>query len=149
MTSKLLVVFGATGNQGGSVIDAILRDPKTSSKFKLRGVTRDTSNPAAQRLAGKGVEMVAADFSDKASLSKAMTGAYAVFSVTNYWESMSAEVEVTQGKNVADVAKVGRSGAGTNPEQCWAEIAKPGAMLFLGPRRPAFHLVESTQCQEA
>jgi uncharacterized protein YbjT (DUF2867 family) len=110
MTSKLLVVFGATGNQGGSVIDAILRDPKTSSKFKLRGVTRDTSKPAAQRLADKGVEMVAADMSDKDSLSKAMTGAYAVYSVTNYWESMSAEVEVTQGKNVADVAKVGRRG---------------------------------------
>jgi len=105
MASKLVVVFGATGNQGGSVIEAILRDPKASSKFKLRGVTRDTSKPASQSLAAKGVEMVAADLSDKSSLSEAIRGAYAVFAVTNYWDSMDADVETSQGKNLADVAK--------------------------------------------
>jgi hypothetical protein len=43
---------------------------------------------------------------DKASLRKALEGAYAVFLVTNYWETMSAEVEKRQGIDVADVAKV-------------------------------------------
>jgi len=34
-----------------------------------------------------------------------MTGAYAVFAVTNFWEKLNAELEVQQGKNIADVAK--------------------------------------------
>lgn len=56
--SKLITVFGATGNQGGSVIRHILADPQLSTEFKVRGVTRDTTKPAAQELAGKGVEVV-------------------------------------------------------------------------------------------
>jgi uncharacterized protein YbjT (DUF2867 family) len=56
--SKIFTVFGATGNQGGSVIKAILADPVLSKQFKLRGVTRDPSKPAAQALTAKGVEMV-------------------------------------------------------------------------------------------
>jgi len=35
-----------------------------------------------------------------------MKGAYAVFAVTNFWESRSADVEVQQGKAMADAAKV-------------------------------------------
>lgn len=35
--SKLLVIFGATGKQGGSVIEALLA--AKSSPFKLRGIT--------------------------------------------------------------------------------------------------------------
>lgn len=56
--SGILTVFGATGNQGGSVIRTILADPALSKKWKLRAVTRDTSKPAAQQLAAAGVEMV-------------------------------------------------------------------------------------------
>jgi uncharacterized protein YbjT (DUF2867 family) len=56
--SKIFTVFGATGNQGGSVIKAILADPVLSKQFKLRGVTRDVSKPTAQALAAKGVEIV-------------------------------------------------------------------------------------------
>lgn len=55
--SKLITVFGATGNQGGSVIRAILADTALSKDFKIRGITRDVSKPAAQALAGQGVEM--------------------------------------------------------------------------------------------
>ena len=55
--SKLITVFGATGNQGGSVIKSILADPVLSKVFKIRGITRDISKPAAQALAQKGVEL--------------------------------------------------------------------------------------------
>jgi uncharacterized protein YbjT (DUF2867 family) len=55
--SKIITVFGATGNQGGSVIKAILADPALSKEFKIRAITRDTSKPAAQHLAQKGVEL--------------------------------------------------------------------------------------------
>lgn len=57
--SKFITVFGATGNQGGSVIKAILADAILSKEFKIRGITRDVSKPAAQALTSKGVEMTA------------------------------------------------------------------------------------------
>jgi uncharacterized protein YbjT (DUF2867 family) len=57
--SEIITVFGATGNQGGSVVDAILNDPALSSRFMIRAVTRDAFKPAAKELAAKdGVEVV-------------------------------------------------------------------------------------------
>ena len=103
---KLLVVFGSTGNQGGSVIKSIQGDPKTANEFKIRGITRDTSSSKAKALQAKGVETVAADINSKEQINNALKGAYAVFAVTNYWEKMDAQLELQQGKNIADAAKV-------------------------------------------
>lgn len=47
-----------------------------------------------------------ANLNDASTLKNAMKGAYAVFAVTNYWESRSADVEMQQGKAMADAAKV-------------------------------------------
>lgn len=102
--TKLLTIFGATGNQGGSVIRAVLAYPKLSSTYKIRAVTRDPSKPNAQILTAHGVECVKADLNDPNSLSTALKGSYAVFAVTNYWESMSMSIEVQQGKNIADAS---------------------------------------------
>jgi hypothetical protein len=55
--SKIITVFGATGAQGGSVIKHLLADATLSQQFKIRGITRDLSKPAAQELEKKGVEM--------------------------------------------------------------------------------------------
>lgn len=60
--SKLITIFGATGNQGGSVIDAILADPTLSKEFKIRGITRDVTKKSAQALASRGVEVVTVSF---------------------------------------------------------------------------------------
>lgn len=48
-----------------------------------------------------------ADLNDASTLGAAVHGAFAVFAVTNYWESKSAQVEMKQGKAIADAAKVG------------------------------------------
>ncbi|KAL1636579.1 hypothetical protein SLS56_001164 [Neofusicoccum ribis] len=103
--SKLITVFGATGNQGGSVIQAILADSALSKEFKIRGINRDVTKPAAQALKAKGVEMVTADMNDPTSLLAAIKGSHTVFLVTNYWETGKPEVEIAQGKNVADACK--------------------------------------------
>jgi NmrA-like family len=50
--------------------------------------------------------LLQADLNNASTLKGAMKDAYAVFAVTNYWESRSAEVEMTQGKAMADAAKV-------------------------------------------
>jgi uncharacterized protein YbjT (DUF2867 family) len=106
MSQQLLVIIGATGKQGGSVIKSILADSTAAKQFKLRGVTRDASKPASKALIDQGVEMVSADLDDKASLVKAFEGAFGVFAVTDFWAVMDKEKEVQQGKNLADAAKV-------------------------------------------
>lgn len=55
---KLITVFGSTGNQGGSVIRAILAHPQLSKDWKIRGITRNANKPDAQALAAQGVEMI-------------------------------------------------------------------------------------------
>ena len=56
--SKVITVFGATGNQGGSVIRSLLADPSLSKEYKIRGVTRDITKDSATKLSSQGVEMV-------------------------------------------------------------------------------------------
>jgi uncharacterized protein YbjT (DUF2867 family) len=59
-SKKVLVVFGVTGNQGGSVVKALLADVEASKQFEIHGVTRDLSKPAALALAEKGVTLIKA-----------------------------------------------------------------------------------------
>jgi uncharacterized protein YbjT (DUF2867 family) len=58
MPKKILTIFGATGNQGGSVAKAILSDPSTAADFHVRAVTRDPSKAASLELAKLGAELV-------------------------------------------------------------------------------------------
>jgi len=104
-TKKVLVVFGATGGQGGSVVRSILGDSKLKETWTVRGITRDVSKPSAKALEELGAETVAANLNDAATLKSALKGAYAVFAVTNFWESRSADVEKKQGQDIADAAK--------------------------------------------
>ena len=69
--SKLLVVFGATGQQGGSVATYVLNDPELSKQYKVRAISRDVTKPAAQALQKAGAEVVKADADDKESLKHA------------------------------------------------------------------------------
>lgn len=103
--SKTLVVFGATGNQGGSVVENVLNDPELSKQYKIRAITRDASKPAARALQDKGVEVVTADNDDQASLRKVMQGAYAAFVVVATMQTADGrETELRQGKLIADAA---------------------------------------------
>ena len=65
--SKLLTVFGATGAQGGALVTHVLQHPKLSKMYKLRGITRDDTKPAAISLKEKGVEVVKVIFFKKSS----------------------------------------------------------------------------------
>ncbi|KAJ5280056.1 hypothetical protein N7478_005428 [Penicillium angulare] len=103
--SKLITVFGATGNQGGSVIRTILNDAKLSKEFRIRAVTRDVNKPTALDLTGQGVEVVMGDMSSPEDMSTVISGSHSVFLVTNFWESQSAAPEIIQGKIVTDACK--------------------------------------------
>ena len=56
---KLITVFGATGAQGGSVVDVFLNDPKLKSDWRVRGITRDATKDSSKKLAERGAEVVA------------------------------------------------------------------------------------------
>lgn len=58
-SKKVLVVFGATGLQGGSVVKAFLGDSKLKESWTVRGVTRDVSKPSAKALEAQGAETIA------------------------------------------------------------------------------------------
>jgi uncharacterized protein YbjT (DUF2867 family) len=100
---KIIAVVGATGAQGGGLVRAMLADPQGG--FTPRALTRSTGSDKAKALAAAGVEVVAADLDDEASLERAFKGAYGAFCLTNFWEHFSAEKEVAQAENMARAAK--------------------------------------------
>jgi len=51
-TSKQVLVTGATGNQGGAVVRALLKQG-----HQVRALTRNPASPAARRLAEQGVQI--------------------------------------------------------------------------------------------
>ncbi|EME28087.1 NmrA-like family domain-containing protein 1 [Galdieria sulphuraria] len=99
-----VVVFGATGRQGGSVVSHLL----ASGSYKIRAVTRDVYSEKAQNLAKKGVEVVKGDLlQPRQTLIPLLKDAYAVFGVTDYWSLLSRpegaeKMEVQCGKNLVD-----------------------------------------------
>jgi len=100
-SEKIISVTGATGQQGGAAARHLL-----AKGWNVRALTRDPSKPAAQALAAAGAEIVQADNDDRASLDRAMQGAYGAFSVQNFWlPGVGAGGEIRQGKNIADAAK--------------------------------------------
>jgi len=100
---KIIVVFGATGAQGGGLAHAILNDE--NSEFAIRAVTRDANSDKAQQLAQKGAEVVTADIDDPDALKAALKGAYGAYFVTFFWSHMSPEREMAEAKVMADAAK--------------------------------------------
>lgn len=100
MTKKLSVlVIGATGNQGGSVVKFLL--PKG---YHIRTLTRKLDSPAAKRLTEQGVEVVKGDFSDSDSLLKAASGMDTVYAMTTPFEA-GPEAETRQGISIVDSVK--------------------------------------------
>ncbi|KEP47351.1 3-beta hydroxysteroid dehydrogenase/isomerase family protein [Rhizoctonia solani 123E] len=99
----LVAVCGATGAQGSSVARYLLQD----GGYKVRVLTRNPDGEKAQALKQQGAEIVRCDLGSEEQVTAALSGAYAVFGLTNFWEA-GAETEVKQGKNLADAAKTCR-----------------------------------------
>lgn len=100
---KIIAVIGATGAQGGGLVRAILAD--RSGGFAVRAITRNPDSEKAQALRAAGVEVVAADIDDPATLDQAFAGAYGAFCVTNFWEHFSPERELAQARNMAQATR--------------------------------------------
>ncbi|KAJ4131772.1 hypothetical protein NW768_005969 [Fusarium equiseti] len=103
--SKTLAVIGATGKQGGAVINFVLNDPELSKQYTLRGITRDPNSEASKALKERGVEVVQGDLADQSSMKKAFTGAqYLFFVTTPAWTATDLKPELEIIKKTADTA---------------------------------------------
>ncbi|CAG7657902.1 NmrA/HSCARG family protein [Actinacidiphila bryophytorum] len=100
-----ILVFGATGRQGGAVARELLRRGEA-----VRALVRDPLAEGAQRLADAGAALVTGDMEDAESLDAAMRGVSRVYSVQTFTGPDGVEGEERQGKAVADAAV--RAGVG-------------------------------------
>src|SRR5256886_17533684 len=82
MSDRTILITGVTGNQGGAVAQAL-----QGSGFRLRGLTRKPESERAAALARRGVDVVKGDLDDKATLRRALAGAWGVFGVQNALEA--------------------------------------------------------------
>ena len=81
VSMKIVTVLGATGAQGGSVVDYLLKSPE---EYSVRAISRNSESNAAKTLTARGVEVVQADMDDVTSLITAFKGSYAIFAVTDF-----------------------------------------------------------------
>ncbi|MBM7085662.1 NmrA/HSCARG family protein [Micromonospora humidisoli] len=95
-----IAVFGATGQQGGAVVDALL-----DHRAQVRALVRNPQSDRAQALAARGVELSATRADDPASLAAALAtveGFYFMTPEANSLEEVEAEVRI--GKALVDAA---------------------------------------------
>jgi uncharacterized protein YbjT (DUF2867 family) len=100
MSTKTILVSGATGQQGGAVARQLLKQPA----FSVRALTRDPAKPSARALAQLGAEVIRGNLDDLASVRNGLEGVYGVYSVQDFMEA-GYEGEIRQGKLLADAAK--------------------------------------------
>jgi uncharacterized protein YbjT (DUF2867 family) len=96
---RLVLVAGATGQQGGATARSLLE-----RGFAVRALTRNPEKPEARELAERGAELARGDLDDRSSVEGALEGVHGVFSVQNFWET-GYEREIEQGKRLVDAAK--------------------------------------------
>jgi len=82
---KLILVIGATGQQGVAVIKAL-----HNTEFGIRALVRPHPRTAAKRekvthFEQQGVQIATVDLDDFNSLVQAMDGVYGVFSITTFF----------------------------------------------------------------
>ncbi|RZK31360.1 MAG: NAD-dependent epimerase/dehydratase family protein, partial [Hymenobacter sp.] len=74
MNNHKILVAGATGLQGGAVVEALL-----AKGISIRAIVRNKNSEAAQALAARGVELTEGTFDDTDSLAIAARGVTGVF----------------------------------------------------------------------
>jgi len=98
-SSKIILVTGATGTQGGAVARELVK-----RGYSVQGLSRNPGSQRALELTELGIRVIKGDFDDAASLDAAMQDVYGVFAVTNYWEH-GFELEIAHGRQLIDAAE--------------------------------------------
>ncbi|MFJ9456252.1 NmrA/HSCARG family protein [Kitasatospora sp. NPDC101447] len=91
-TTGTIAVFGATGQQGGAVVDALL-----DHNARVRALVRNPQSDRARALAARGVELAAVRADDPASLTTALAtvGGFSFMTPeANSLEEVEAEIRI-------------------------------------------------------
>ena len=97
-TKRKVLVTGASGQQGGAVLNALL-----ARGHQVRALTRKPDSEWAASVASRGVEVVAGDFTDQESLVRAATGVDTIFLMTTFMEA-GIDAEIEQGLAMVEAA---------------------------------------------
>jgi uncharacterized protein YbjT (DUF2867 family) len=100
-TARTIAVAGATGAQGGAVVDALLEQGA-----RVRALVRNAASERARNLANRGVELVQVDTNDPTSLTNALRDVDAFFFMTTPYGSQNPDIdgEIQQGVDFTDAA---------------------------------------------
>jgi uncharacterized protein YbjT (DUF2867 family) len=101
MANQIIAVMGATGTQGGGVVEELL----ARQQFAVRVLTRNPNSDKAKALQAKGCEVVQGDFTKPETLEPAFQNAYGAFVVTNFWDPGTMASETAQGALAVKAAK--------------------------------------------
>jgi uncharacterized protein YbjT (DUF2867 family) len=100
---QTVLVLGATGTQGGAVVDAL-----RERGIRIRAAVRTPDGDRARALRDRGVELVVVDQRERLDLERAMDGVDAVFSVQpnsgQPGSTVSDADEIEAGRRVVDAA---------------------------------------------
>ncbi|GGD60283.1 NmrA/HSCARG family protein [Rhizobium anhuiense] len=97
--TRSVLVTGATGQQGGAVVRALI-----ARGHRVKAISRRPDSEGAKRLTAAGVEVVAGDLDDAASVATAAKGVDTMFLMGNSYEA-GTDAETRQGIAVANAAK--------------------------------------------
>ncbi|TKA70842.1 hypothetical protein B0A49_04954 [Cryomyces minteri] len=107
--SKVILITGATGKQGGATVDALLSSPQASD-FTILAMTRNPSSGSAQKLVSRGCKIVQGDLHDVPGIFRSAKEVttdpiWGVFSVqVPMGKNASPGTEEKQGKDLVDEA---------------------------------------------
>lgn len=153
--SRAILITGATGSQGGAVIDALVSQ---QTDFLLLAVTRNTTSPSATKLASKSknIKLVQGDLNDVPTVfanAKKAAGSVPIWGVFSVQQALggdaTVEKEEVQGKAIVDEAlkndikflvysSVDRGG----DEKSWTDPTE--VPHFASKHRVELHLRDST-----
>lgn len=97
--TRSVLVTGATGQQGGAVVRTLI-----ARGHRVKAISRRPDSEGAKRLTAAGVEVVAGDLDDAASVAAAAEGVDTMFLMGNSYEA-GTDAETRQGIAVANAAK--------------------------------------------
>lgn len=145
MSKPIAVIVGATGGQGGSVVNSFLQD----GTYQVRAITRNANSEKAAALRERGVEVVSGDLNDQSSLIQAFKDATLIFAVTDFFEPFAAKgpeeavkVESAQGINLAKAA----SATPTLKHYIWSTL--PNALRITGGKYSVPHFDAKNQVDD-
>lgn len=96
--TQTIFVTGATGNQGGAVVDSLVK-----AGFKIKALIRNPNSARAQNIPTQNTEIVKGDLNDLDSYRDYSKDVHGIFSVQTFKNGI--DKEISQGIGLANLAK--------------------------------------------